>query len=122
MSVCAEDLTATREQPESIRVAILLGYVSDVLLSVHAVIVALSLVQGIDHDCLLSVHLEAVACEGHHDEEVLVRRGHDSLLDVGSRIVDWFLISDIQKKIHIILAHVGYIVVSKYISYARDVI
>ena len=85
-------------------------------------IVALSLVQGIYHNCLLSVHLEAMACEGHHNEEVLVGSSHDSLLDVGARIVDWFLISDVQKKVHIILAHVGYIVVSKYIPYAHDVI
>ena len=99
-----------------------LGDVSDVLLCIHAVEVALSLVEGIDQDDLLPVHLHAVTRECHHDEEVLVWLSQYPLLEVRTGIIDWFFVCDVQKFVHIIFSHVGDLKVRKFTSNQLDVI
>ena len=95
--VRTKDLTATCEKSEYVSVATFLRYVSDVLLGIHSVIPALFFVQGVDADCLFSVHHMSMARESHGDEELLVRLRLDPLLQVGSGIIDWFFLCDVQK-------------------------
>ena len=62
--------------------AVLLGYVADVLFSITGEIVAGLGVEGIDDERLPAINLEAVAREHHDDEEVFIGGFFDSFLEV----------------------------------------
>ena len=64
----------------------------------------------------------SMARKGHGDEELLVRLRLDPLLQVGSGIIDWFFVCDVQKFVHIIFSHVGDLKVRKFTSNQLDVI
>ena len=92
VDVRAVDLTAASEQAQSVSMAEVLGYGSDVMLSIASVKISGTFIEAVDYDCLLSFKLESMRGEHHYDEEVLLGGGLDALLEVVSGGIDDFFV------------------------------
>ena len=92
VDVRAVDLTAASEQAQSVCMAEVLGYGSDVMLSIASMKISGTIVEAVDYDCLLSFKLESMRGEDHYDEEVLLGGGLDALLEVGAGGIDDFFV------------------------------
>ena len=92
MLLSAVDLTAASEKGDLIRIAVVLGRSSNVVLDAPHLVECCLLVKVADQEHLTPIDLHAVPSESVDDEEGLVRVSSDSLGELGSCLED-FLVS-----------------------------